>query len=162
MRVLYLVSVWLHILSATAWIGGMIFLVAVVVPLLRSPLLKERATELLLVSGRRFRTVAWFALGTLVATGVFNVLYRGYSFGQFFTGEVFEGSWGRTLAYKLALVTVILVISAIHDFYIGIAATTDPDLGRREKFRRAASLIGRANFLLALVVVALAVTLVRG
>ena len=46
MRTLYLVSVWLHILAAMAWVGGMLFLVAVLVPLLRTPAMRPQATAL--------------------------------------------------------------------------------------------------------------------
>ncbi len=165
MRTLYLLSVWLHIVAAMTWLGGMLFLVTVLVPMLRRPSMRERALELFHEIGVRFRLVGWIALVTLVITGVMNVLFRGFSLHQLLTGEVFASPWGRTLAYKLALVTLILVSGAVHDFYVGPTATRLAREGaapeRRERFRRAASLMGRGTLALALAVVALALTLVR-
>lgn len=76
MRTLYLVSVWLHIVAAMAWVGGMLFLVTVLVPLLRTPAMRPQAAELFNALGRRFRIVGWVAIGTLVVTGLFNVTMR--------------------------------------------------------------------------------------
>lgn len=165
MRSLYIVSVWLHIVAAMAWIGGMLFLVLVLVPMLRTPTMRPRAAELFHVIGTRFRVVGWVALITLAVTGVFNVTFRGYRFGQLLDGEAFAGPWGHTLALKLALVTTIVILSAVHDFWLGPKAVrmarenAPPEV--RERFRRIASMMGRATMLLALAVVALAVTLVR-
>lgn len=165
MHTLYLLSVYLHVLAAMTWLGGMIFLVVVIVPMLRKPELRDRAIELVHLLGIRFRTVGWAALGTLVVTGVFNVAHRGYGLAELATGSLFAGHWGRTLAHKLTLVAVILVISAVHDFWVGPTATRLAREGappaQREKFRKAASVMGRVNFALALAVVALAITLVR-
>lgn len=165
MRTLYLVSVWLHIIAAMAWVGGMLFLVTVLVPLLRTPALRSQAAELFHALGMRFRVVGWIALGTLVTTGVFNVTMRGYRLEQLINGEAFAGTWGTTLAVKLALVAVIVVLSAVHDFWLGPRATQlarekAPE-SQRERSRRIASMMGRTTFLLALAAVALAVTLVR-
>lgn len=55
MHTLYLVSVWLHIVAAMTWIGGMIFLVAVLVPMLRRPERRAQAAELFGILGVRFR-----------------------------------------------------------------------------------------------------------
>jgi putative copper resistance protein D len=162
MHLLYLVSVWLHVIAATAWVGGMLFLVVVVVPVLRRPEIREHAPAVFHATGVRFRLVGWIALGTLVTTGTFNLLYRGFTFGQIVSGEVFQGHWGTTLATKLTLVAIILVMSAVHDFWVGPTAVNAEDPVRREKFRKGASVFGRVNFALALAVVALAITLVRG
>ncbi len=154
MHTVYLLAVFLHVCAAIAWIGGMVFLVAVVVPELRKDPQALRTT--MQTFGRRFRTVGWIALVTLIATGTFNILHRGYSLGDIFSGLVFAGDWGRILAHKLALVGVILVLSGVHDFYVGPRAASD------ERLRKTASAMGRVTFACALAVVALAVMLVRG
>ena len=165
MRSLYLVSVWLHIISAMAWVGGMLFLVTVLVPLLRTPAMRPQAAELFSAVGTRFRVVGWVALATLVVTGVFNVMGRGYRFEQLLNGDAFAGRWGGTLALKLSFVAMIVVMSGIHDFWLGprairLARENAPQ-EEREKWRRIASVLGRTTFVLALAVVGLAVTLVR-
>ena len=43
MRVVYLASVWLHIVAAMTWIGGMVVFVAAVMPYFRQRPEEERA-----------------------------------------------------------------------------------------------------------------------
>lgn len=140
MSSLYLASVWLHIVAAMAWVGGMIFLVSSVIPL--------KKPEITVAVARRFRVVGWIALGTLLVTGIFNVLHRGYRVEHFFTGEVFAGGWGRTLALKLACVLFVVMLSLVHDL-------------RAEKGGTFAKVSGRVTFMVSLAIVALATTLVR-
>lgn len=162
----YYVSVWLHVVAAITWIGGMLFLAMVIVPMLRRPEMREKGSELLHLLATRFRPVAWGAIAVLLVTGVLNVLYRGYRLEHFMTGDVFSGRWGGMLAMKLMLVGTIVTMSVLHDFVIGPRAlrlaregVTGP---RRERLRRAASWMGRVTLLLALLVVVLAMRLVRG
>ena len=77
MRDLYLFSVWLHILAATVWVGGMAFFMLVLVPLARSPAVGKNAGALLHWIGVRFRAVGWASLAVLVVTGSFNLYARG-------------------------------------------------------------------------------------
>jgi len=165
-HLLYLLSMWLHILAAAAWIGGMLFLVLVIVPLLRRPELRAQAAQLVRQTGRRFRTVGWAALWILLLTGTFNLLYRGIGLEALARLEFWQGPFGRALAIKLALVAVVLLLSGVHDFFVGPRATeawqSDPGSARALRLRRSASWMGRLNLLLALVIVAMAVILVRG
>ncbi|MCA9591435.1 MAG: CopD family protein, partial [Myxococcales bacterium] len=121
--------------------------------------------ELFGVLGTRFRAVGWTALVLLVVTGLFNVTHRGYSLGDLFTGRAFVGHWGGALAMKLAFVTVIFALSAVHDFWLGPKATRLAREGapaaERESARKLASVLGRVTFTFALGVVAIAITLVR-
>ncbi|MBX5482846.1 MAG: DUF4149 domain-containing protein [Myxococcaceae bacterium] len=163
---LYELSVWLHILAACAWIGGMAFLVFVVVPLLRRPDLSKVAAAFVQKSGERFRILGWTCLGILVATGSFNMWIRGIHWSSFFDGTYAQNPSARALAWKLLLVAAVLVVSAIHDFYVGPRATrlweADPTSAEAKRARRQASRYGRINGTLALIIVLLAVFIVRG
>lgn len=166
MHTLYLVSVYLHILAAVVWIGGMAFFVAVLVPLLKRPELQARAGALIHWVGLRFRAVGWASLGVLVVTGTFNLYARGVRPSDLSSGAFWRGGFGLALGIKLSLVAVILTISALHDFWIGPRATAlmqqAPETARAVHLRKLARWIGRTNMILALAVVALAVILVRG
>ena len=110
----------------------------------------------------RFRSVAWITLGLLVVTGVLLVGERlGGSFGS-----LLDSGWGRTVAAKASIVTVILLLAGYHDWRTGPAAMEalrkDPGGAEAGKLRRTAMLIGRLNLLLGLVVIWLAVGLPRG
>lgn len=166
MPTLYLVSVWVHVLAATLWVGGMAFLVLVVVPLLRAPESRATAAKFIHTSGLRFRSVGWICFAIFIATGSFNMWVRGLRWADFFNGSYRENPIARTLAMKLVLVAVVLCVSAVHDFWIGPRATelwqSAPDSAEATRFRKRAAMLGRVNALLALAIVFLAVALVRG
>jgi len=165
MELVYLTSVSLHLLAVAVWIGGMVALVAVVLPVLRRQASPEAAREMLGQAGLRLRPVAWTALGVLVATGAFQVLYRLGGPAPLLEPAFWSGAWGRVLGAKLMVVAAILILSAIHDFRIGPRALEiarrDPDAGESERLRRRAAGIGRAQLLLSLVALVLGVLLVR-
>jgi putative copper export protein len=165
MRTLYFVSVWLHILAATIWIGGMFFLVLVVVPWLRRGG-QTGAGRALRETGRRFRTVGWACFAVLAATGTFNLWVRGVSPRHFLDPDWLASPFGRTVTLKLGLFAIVLAISVAHDFIVGPRATIvlerDAESAEAARLRRMASLLGRANALLALALLAVAVALVRG
>jgi putative copper export protein len=155
---LYLASVYVHIVAACVWVGGMVFFALVAVPLLRSPEYKAEAPALVRWMGLRFRAVAWAVIGVLVVTGVVNLMTRGVSMDDLATRVFWTSPFGRTLRHKLEIVTVVLLLSVAHDFWIGPRASQTGDA----KLRRAASWIARVNLVLALAVIAFAVGLVRG
>ncbi|MDR5694028.1 MAG: DUF4149 domain-containing protein [Armatimonadota bacterium] len=166
MRALYLLSVWLHILAAATWIGGMIFVAAVLIPVTRRSEYRAVAPSLVHWTGVRFRLVGWHALGLLLLSGVFNLAYRGFRWSDLWTGRLWGSSFGQVLGVKLVLVALILLVSALHDFVIGPRATVlwqaNPGSHEAVRLRRQAGWLGRINLLLALVVAALGVMLVRG
>jgi uncharacterized membrane protein len=162
----YLLSVWLHLVAVAIWIGGMVFLALVVVPITRRPEHQRIAISLISQTGRRFRWVGWGCLIVLLLSGTVNLAYRGFGWAEVWNGHLFTGLFGHTLAIKLFCVALILLLSAVHDFVVGPRATAvgqaAPGSSEAIRLRRQASWIGRVNLLLALVVVALGVALVRG
>jgi len=162
----YHLNVFLHVLSAVVWIGGVLFLALVAVPVARS-LPDPLRADLMEALGRRFRPVAWVCIAVLVVTGVASLAYRGVGWERVVTGRLWQSGFGQVLAWKLVLVAFLVALSAWHDFVLGpigtqLARGADPDGGRRQALRRRAAWVGRANALLALGVVAAAVMLVRG
>lgn len=152
------VVLWLHILAAIAWIGGMIFLTLVVVPVERKIQDPGLRYDLVNRIGIRFKYLGWGSILVLVTTGTYTALQKLHAWGDFLgTG------YGRTLILKLALVSLMLLLSILHDFYLG------PELvqrgmkkGRITSLGRVVTLLARGNLLLGLIVILLAVFLRRG
>lgn len=134
---------FLHVLAAMTWVGGMLFIVFVLVPTARS-LDPPLRTRLVHETGVRFRTVGWIAIAVLVASGLLNLWLR---------PELL--ALPRT-HWKLALVVVALALAAVHDFVLGPRAGRP---GADPALRVGASWIARANVVVALVVVALGLAL---
>jgi copper resistance protein D len=148
----YVTLVTLHLLGAVVWIGGMLFLGLVLVPVLRGRPPAERAA-LLHAVGRRFLTIGWIALGTLLVTGPILWALRGFAVSL-------------ALAHKLVLVAIILGLSVLHDFVLGPRLATliaqSEASGETARLRRRVALLARLNVLLALVVLILGVAISRG
>jgi len=165
MHFLYVFSVWVHILAATTWLGGMLFLVLVVVPWLRRGG-RTDAAIFLRETGKRFRGVGWVCFLLLVITGTFNLWMRGVRITDLVRPEWQASPFGRTVLVKLGAFAAVIVVSAIHDFVVGPRAiqaiAKDPTSGDARLQRRRASQLGRVNVVLALVLVAAGVLLVRG
>ncbi len=158
--------VWLHIIAAAVWFGGMVFLALVLVPVMRLTEYREHASRLVQLTGVRFRAVGWVCLGVLVVTGFVNLWHRGIGWAALSNPGFWASPFGNLVGWKLLVVALILALSAYHDFLIGPRATAagqaDPGSATALRLRRQASWMGRLNMLLVLAAVVLAVLLVRG
>ncbi len=163
---MYQLSVWLHISAAAAWLGGMVFLALVLVPVIRHPEYRQHASRLVHLTGVRFRTIGWICLGVLVTTGFVNLWHRGIGWAAPSNAGFWTSPFGVLLGWKLLVAAAILALSAYHDFRIGPRATAageaDPGSAAAQRLRRQASWMGRLNLLLGFAAVVLGVLLVRG
>ena len=137
------------------WLGGMFFLGVVGAPVLRRIEPPALRSQLFGALGRAFRTAGWVAITVLVATGVVNLYFRGL---------LSAALWRSTpLLVKLAAVIVMIALSAVHDFWLGPAASrVDAGSEAAVSFRRRAAILARINALLGIVAVVAAVRLARG
>lgn len=160
----YYASVTIHVLAALLWLGGMFFLAAVGAPVLRRVEPASLRAELFQKLGLAFRRVGWLAIGVLLVTGVLNLQLRGLLAGDILgSGAFWSGSYGTALAVKLGAVTVMVALSAVHDFVLGPAASRhDARSAEAHRLRTAASWVARVNALAGLVLVIAAVRLARG
>jgi putative copper export protein len=164
MRFLYLTSVTIHLLAAMLWLGGTFFLAIVGAPVLRRVEPAELRSELFRRLGTRFRAVGWIAIAVLVMTGITNLAFRGMLNLETLGSPAFwQRPYGQALAWKLALVAVMLALAAVHDFALGPRASRYA-LGspEAEAARRSAAWLARANAVLGIALVAVAVRLARG
>ena len=170
---MYQAAVFIHLASAIVWIGGSLFLALVLIPVMRRfapapgqpPALPP---DLLGMMARRFRVISWICIALLVATGLYILPTRyGIGFAEFFSRG---GHFVAVLQVKVALVVVVIWLSAMHDFIIGphanrlieaMQAGAEPP-GYLPALRRAVVWIARINVLLTILVVVVAVTMTRG
>ncbi|MDA7941148.1 MAG: CopD family protein [Nitrosopumilus sp.] len=104
------VLTWAHLVSACVWVGGSIFIGAVLSPLLRkvAPTQEERMRLMILV-GRRFNYFAVPALAVLVGTGLYSshaLLAR--------PDLLAASSYGGYLALKVVLVAALVAAYGVH------------------------------------------------
>ena len=161
----FLVSMWLHLLAAIVWIGGLAFISMVLAPTLRDPALRAQAVPLLRAAGRKFMRIGYASIVVLIVTGTTNLILK--AGGSFAAVEAWWPTpYGRLLMAKLVLVALVIALSLYHDFAVGPAATramqVEPGSPAALALRRRAALLGRANALLSLVIMTLALLLVRG
>lgn len=166
LQYLPLLSIWLHILAATIWIGGMAALGLLLVPLLRKERFEDVATPLLYQSALRFRWIGWGALGVLIMTGLFNVRVQGIPWSAWTDPGFWTTGWGQALGWKLVFVGLVLAVSAVHDFHFGPKAIRlmeeAPDSPEAERMRWRSSWLGRLTLLLSLIILWFAILLPRG
>jgi len=162
---IYVLSVFLHIFAAIVWLGGMLFLVIVIMPALRGSGFRDARSALVAAVGKAFRPVGWACLIVLVITGFLNLHFRGMS-AMLTESSFWRGSLGQVLAVKLVVVALLLALSAAHDFWVGPravrAAKQQPGSADHVRWRQRAAWMGRLTALLALLAVFLGVLLVRG
>jgi putative copper resistance protein D len=153
---------WLHVMAAMFWVGGQLFLVLVVLPVLRQEVAEAERVRIVAAAGRRFAALSGVALAVLVVTGPLNAIAHGIS-----QSTLNNTTWGHVLAAKVVLVIVMLALTATHGVYYGrklerlhVAAGPNVALaGQRQALQRQSARVSALNLVLNLVIVALAVWL---
>jgi copper transport protein len=99
---------WLHLAATSAWVGGIWYIAAALLPSIRqaSPVERGRVLESMLPL---FSPIAFTAIGVLTLAGIFNTDVHLTSLSQFVTT-----GYGLALLVKLILVATMLVLSAWH------------------------------------------------
>lgn len=158
---LYKICVILHVLSAVTWVGGVLFIGMIAVPAARK-LEPDLKRELLTNLGNRFRTVGWSALAILLLTGSYMIWFWGARLHNLLDLSFFQAPHTAVLSKKFLLVATMLVISGIHDWYLGPrAAQPGLDPATTERYRKLASYLGRITGLLVILIVILATFVAR-
>ncbi|MBS0171054.1 MAG: hypothetical protein JSR62_11925 [Nitrospira sp.] len=152
--------VWIHLLAAVVWVGGMVFLSVVLVPVLKQDGGFARHALLFRTVAYRFRAVVWGAMGILVVTGSVMAAGRGISLTE-------PWQWPTIFLAKISIVSLLFTLTLLHDLVVGpqvrkILGTPEAERGARDRVLVQYSvLVPRLSLLVALLVLLLAVMLAR-
>lgn len=150
------ISLFLHVMAAMLWIGGMLFLTLIIAPFLKTLNDQKQKTFLYQAIGTRYRFWGWIAIVTLLITGPLNLYLMGISPLVIFNPTFRGTDYGFALMMKLGFVFIIVVSSLLHDFWIGPKARHSP------KYSKVAKIAGRSNLIIAILIVIFAIFIRTG
>ncbi len=151
---------WLHMLATVTWIGSLVSIYVLVLPISRRTL--QAVDELALLDGiqKRLEPIAWFSVSLLVVTGLFQMSVNPHYNGFLST----SGHWALAILGKHILVATLVAVSAVHTW--DVLPSMRRALMRREKAdpqeivalqRRERALLRTSLILAALILLATAI-----
>jgi copper resistance protein D len=155
--------IWLHLICASIWVGGSIFLGIVLSPMLKS-LAKtvEERLALMIKIGRKFNKIAMPCFGILMITGLYN--------SRAFFGEpsaLIGTKYGIILLLKIILVAATISTYAIHIRVINRETERKLAVGNAgtvyiQSIRSKIISLGRITIILSVIILLLAALLHNG
>ncbi len=118
---------WLHMLATVSWIGGIVSLSLLVFPAAHKSLKPVDQLAFIEAMQKRLEPLAWFSLGLLIATGLFQLSANSHYNGFLDTST----QWSLAILVKHGLVAVMVVVSAVQTWEVLPAIRRT--LMRREK-----------------------------
>jgi len=101
---------WVHLISASIWVGGSLFLGVVLAPILRKMSMPiEERLEFMIKVGKKFNKIALPSLIILIGTGLYQshlVLNK--------QEILFDTTYGQILVIKILLVIALIITFAVH------------------------------------------------
>jgi copper transport protein len=111
---------WVHMIAGACWAGGLVLLIL---------LIGERRDDPPVTLAKRYSTVALTAIAVVVGTGLLRSVSELGGIGQLV--HIWDSSYGRTLAIKVAVVLVVIGLGAINRYRsVGRLATDASPLRR--------------------------------
>ena len=101
---------WVHLTSAAIWVGGSLFIGAVLAPILKTMSFSlEERLQIMIKVGRKFNKIAIPSLIILIVTGIYNSVpfFNNYEM-------LFSTNYGNLLTIKIILVIAIIIAYIIH------------------------------------------------
>ena len=95
MTLLYLLAVYVHIVTVAVWFGAMLF---------------EDPTSVRIMSRMAYKIhgIGGPSLVLLVLTGAFMLFYRGVTWQSVISGEFFSGDYGQVFGLKFLFVLLLI------------------------------------------------------
>jgi copper resistance protein D len=107
---------WLHLLAAITWIGGLVFQVLVVFPTLARATPTGERLHFALSLEARFRVILWPAVGLVLFTGLVNLMNVWYA--TVVTAGSISPTFVGLLSVKLGIVIGMIALQAVQQLLI--------------------------------------------
>lgn len=148
---------WLHMLATVAWIGGIVSISILILPAARRSLKPVDQLAFIEALQKRLEPLAWFSLGLLIATGMFQLSANSHYNGFFDVST----QWSLAILVKHGLVALMVVVSAVQTWEVlpnirrallrrGKGATE----GEYQKLQLREERLLRMNFILSILILA--------
>lgn len=134
-----------HLLAAAVWVGGVVALVFVGVPVVRTLEGESRAQAMRLL-GERWRPIGWSALGVAALTGLPLAAEHGVD---------------ALVAVKATLVALLAALSYVHDYRLGPALARQIRAGEEPTLRPLLVRVGWVTLALTIALPVVGVLLAR-
>jgi uncharacterized membrane protein len=105
---------WLHMLATVAWIGSLAAISILVLPASKRTLKLVDQLSFISAVQKRLEPIAWFSIGLLIATGLFQMSLSPHYNGFADTST----QWSLAILVKHLLGVVMLVVSAIQTWEV--------------------------------------------
>jgi uncharacterized membrane protein len=105
---------WLHFLATVTWVGSLFAMGVLLLPAARRALQPPEQLALISAVQQRLEPVAWFCMGLLLVTGLFQL-----SSSPHYDGFLdISGEWSMAMLVKHSLAVVMVVVSAIQTWEV--------------------------------------------
>lgn len=105
---------WLHMLATVTWIGGIVSISILVLPAARKSLSPAEQLAFIESMQKRLEPLAWFSLGLLIVTGLFQLSANPHYNGFFDVST----QWSLAILVKHGLVAVMVAVSAVQTWEV--------------------------------------------
>jgi uncharacterized membrane protein len=151
---------WLHMLATVTWIGSLAAISILVLPAAKRTLKPLDQLAFLDAMQKRLEPVAWFSMGVLLLTGLFQLSANPHYDGFLST----SGQWSIAILVKHSLAIIMAVTSAIQTWEVlpnirrTLMRAEKAAPGELERLQRKELLLLRTNLILAILILAATAT----
>ncbi len=105
---------WLHMLATVAWIGGLVSISLLMLPAMRKSLRPADQLAFLEAMQKRLEPLAWFCIGLLVTTGLFQLSANQHYKGFFDVSS----QWSLAILIKHGLGLILAAVTAVQTWEV--------------------------------------------
>jgi uncharacterized membrane protein len=141
---------WLHMLATVTWIGSLAAINLLVLPASRQTLKLVDQVSFISALQKRLEPLAWFSIGLLLVTGLFQLSANPHYDGFLATSS----QWSLAILTKHSLGVILVVVSAIQTWEVipsiqrTLMKKENADEGELAKLQRREVILLRVNLIL--------------